>query len=90
MLETLQTLASSAGGGFMGVVVAWLAIKTRLDALEKAIEKLVTNKECDARTHALSQRVDNGSARFNRIDANVEVIRQLLINNIKDRSPPPQ
>lgn len=89
MLETLQTLGSSAGGGFLGVVIGWIALKARLDTLESRIAVLVSEKECSARSAAITQRVDNAKERFTRIDANVEVIRQLLINDIKDRGNPP-
>ena len=81
MLELWPTAASGAGGSILGMVVAWLGIKTRLDTIEKTLEMVVREKECQARTTALTQRVDNSVSRFNRVDANIEVVRELLLKS---------
>jgi len=76
--EILETVGSGAGGGFLGALLAWLGIKARMDSIDKGIATLVTERECLARTTALTQRVNNATDRFNRIDANIEYIRKLL------------
>jgi len=79
MMELWPPAAAGAGGSFFGMLIAWLGIKSRLDTIEKTLETVVREKECQARTIALTQRVDNSVSRFNRVDANIEVVRELLL-----------
>lgn len=78
--EILTSLGTSAGGGFLGAIIAYFGIKARIDSLERALGELVTDRECKARSGALSQRMDNSVDRFSRIDANIEIIRQMLMD----------
>ena len=75
----LETIATGAGSGFFGVLLAWMGFKSRLDNIEKTIITLVNEKECRARNDALGQRINNASDRFDRIDAKIEVILQILL-----------
>ena len=79
-LETVTTAVAGAGGGVVGMVVAWLGIKARMDSMEKTLEKLVHSTTCDANRRAMTQRIDNSISRFNRVDANIEVITKMLID----------
>ena len=83
-MEFIPPAAAGAGGGFFGMLISWLGIKSRFDAIEKKLDTLVGEKECRARTQALTQRVDNSVSRFNRVDANIEVIRELLLKDLSE------
>jgi len=78
--EIFGTIGSGAGGGLIGALIAYLGIKTRLDSLEKGILTMVSQRECAAVSAGLSQRVNNAADRFSRIDANIEVLRQILVH----------
>lgn len=86
--DLLASLGTSAGGGLFGALLAYLGIKQRIDSLEKAIAEMVTSRECSARAGGLSQRIDNSVDRFSRIDANIEIIRQMLMDSAHSRSYP--
>ena len=75
----VEPILSAAGGSFLGVLIAYLALKSRLDNLEKAIGSFVNEKECSARHMAMSQRIDNAANRFDRIDTKLEVMVQMLM-----------
>ena len=79
MMELFPPAAAGVGGSAFVVMIAWITIKSRLDAIEKTLESVVREKECIARTIALAQRVDNSVSRFNRVDASIEVVRELLL-----------
>jgi len=84
--DLLASLGTSAGGGLLGALLAYFGIKQRMDSLEKTLTEMVTNRECNARHGGLSQRIDNGLDRFSRIDANIEIIRQMLMSSAHGRS----
>jgi tetrahydromethanopterin S-methyltransferase subunit G len=79
-MDLLESVGSGAAGGAIGAIIAWVGIKARLDNIEKLIEHVVTEATCDARTKALSQRVNNATDRFDRIDSKIEIILKLLID----------
>jgi hypothetical protein len=79
--DLLASLGTSAGGGLLGALLAYLGIKSRLDSIERVLADMVTSRECVARSGGLSRRLDNSIDRFSRIDANIEVIRQMLMNS---------
>jgi len=77
--EIFGTIGSGAGGGMVGALIAWWGLKGRIDSLEKIISTMVSHGEFIATISGLSQRINNSMDRFNRIDANIELIRQLLL-----------
>ena len=87
-LEPIVTGIAGAGGGIVGMVVAWLGIKARMDSIEKTLEKLVHSGECDAHRGAMTQRIDNSISRFNRVDANIEVITRMLVDRHYPKQDP--
>ena len=93
MLELLSSETAGvagmagAGSGIIGVLMAWLGIKSRLDTIEKKVDTVVSERECQARSAALAQRVDNSVSRFNRIDTNIEVLRELILKSRQWNQP---
>ena len=79
--ELIEPLAAGAGGSMLGVLLAYWGLKTRLDSFEKALQHFVTDKEFSATVHALTQRIDNSVARFNRVDTNLEVMLKILMDD---------
>ena len=84
--ELLASLGTSAGGGLLGALLAYLGIKQRMDSLEKTLSEMVTSRECTARSGGIVQRLENSLDRFSRIDANIEIIRQMLMSSAHNRS----
>ena len=84
--DLLASIGTSAGGGLLGALLAYLGIKARLDSIEKSMTEMVTTRECAARSGGIVQRLENSLDRFSRIDANIEIIRQMLMSSAHDRS----
>ena len=81
MVEIIPPVASAAGGSLLGVLIAYMGLKSRIDSMEKHLETYVTNRECGAKHDSVTQRMDNASNRFDRIDTKLEVLVQMAMRN---------
>ena len=125
MIDTtfFESFGSGAGGGFLGVLLGWWTLKSRLDAMGSQInakaeksdvdqlreisDDLVREKTCVAKTDglarmmgekidginsslgsrvaSLSERLDNSTHRFDRLDDKLDRMYEILLTPIAER-----
>jgi len=62
-MDNLTTGAGVGGGGFLGVVLAWLGFKSKICTIEKRLDSLVKDvqyeRTCNEIHKAIDQRLEN-------------------------------
>lgn len=76
----LQTIGTAGGGSIVGVILAFLGFKSRLDSIEKKVCGKVDEKTCIAVKEGMNQRFDDLK---DGLDTRFDTIEHLIVGGKK-------
>ena len=70
----LQTGGAGLGGGMVGAIMAFFGLKTRINSVEKTLDKVVFRDLCDERYKNLSEQLDKQDKKLDKQSDKLDAI----------------